>query len=132
MMNGRGKSDRPVVATKPSNNAAATGGGGGWREGVWPKGTRRGKTRPGTGPGRRAKCAGADTASSERIGSAVHRLMHHIYTLSTLREAYYGLKRERLPGVDGETWRQYGEDLERTSRPLRAAAARGLSSKASA
>jgi len=39
-------------------------------------------------------------------------LMHHIYNLSTLREAYYGLKRDAAPGVDGETWRQYGEDLE--------------------
>jgi retron-type reverse transcriptase len=39
-------------------------------------------------------------------------LMHHIYNLSTLREAYYGLKRDAAPGVDGETWRQYGEHLE--------------------
>src|ERR1700692_1057950 len=39
-------------------------------------------------------------------------LMHHIYNLSTLREAYYGLKREAAAGVDGETWRQYGENLE--------------------
>jgi group II intron reverse transcriptase/maturase len=39
-------------------------------------------------------------------------LMHHIYNLSMLREAYYGLKRDAAPGVDGETWRQYGENLE--------------------
>lgn len=39
-------------------------------------------------------------------------LMHHIYNLSTLREAYFELKRDAAPGVDGETWRQYGEELE--------------------
>jgi retron-type reverse transcriptase len=38
--------------------------------------------------------------------------MHHIYHLSMLRAAYYGLKRDAAPGVDGETWRQYGEELE--------------------
>ena len=40
-------------------------------------------------------------------------LMHHIYNLSMLREAYYGLKRDAAPGVDGETWQLYGEELER-------------------
>jgi group II intron reverse transcriptase/maturase len=39
-------------------------------------------------------------------------LMHHIYNLSTLREAYYGLKRDAAAGVDGETWQEYGENLE--------------------
>ncbi|HTP56819.1 MAG TPA: group II intron reverse transcriptase/maturase [Candidatus Paceibacterota bacterium] len=39
-------------------------------------------------------------------------LLHHIYNLDTLRSAYHRLKREAAPGVDGETWRQYGEDLE--------------------
>src|SRR5258705_10051153 len=29
-----------------------------------------------------------------------------------LRPAYLCLKREAAPGVDGETWRHYGEDLE--------------------
>ena len=32
-------------------------------------------------------------------------LMHHIYSVDTLREAYFSLKREAAPGVDGETWR---------------------------
>ena len=37
---------------------------------------------------------------------------HHVYDTSSLREAYYGLKRNAAPGVDGETWKHYGEDLE--------------------
>jgi group II intron reverse transcriptase/maturase len=39
-------------------------------------------------------------------------LMHHIYDLRMLREAYYGLKRDAAPGVDGETWRAYETELE--------------------
>jgi len=39
-------------------------------------------------------------------------LMHHIYDPEMLREAYFGLKKEAAPGVDGETWRHYGEALE--------------------
>jgi RNA-directed DNA polymerase len=30
-------------------------------------------------------------------------LMHHIYNPATLREAYFGLKRDAAPGVDGQT-----------------------------
>jgi group II intron reverse transcriptase/maturase len=39
-------------------------------------------------------------------------LLHHVYDPDTLREAYFGLKRDAAPGVDGETWRHYGESLE--------------------
>jgi len=39
-------------------------------------------------------------------------LLHHIYNLETLRMAYFRLKKEAAPGVDGETWRHYGETLE--------------------
>ncbi|MCU0575185.1 MAG: reverse transcriptase domain-containing protein [Syntrophobacteraceae bacterium] len=45
-------------------------------------------------------------------------LLHHIYSTDTLREAYYGLKREAAPGVDGVTWRVYGEGLEENLRDL--------------
>jgi len=39
-------------------------------------------------------------------------LMHHIYRIDTLRFAYFQLKRHAAAGVDGETWRHYGEALE--------------------
>src|SRR6266498_5552958 len=39
-------------------------------------------------------------------------LLHHVYDIESLREAYFGLKRDAAPGVDGETWRAYGEQLE--------------------
>jgi RNA-directed DNA polymerase len=39
-------------------------------------------------------------------------LMHHIYDIDTLRWAYFELKRNAAPGVDQETWKSYGEELE--------------------
>ena len=69
MMNGRRKSDRPVVATKPANKVGATDdatrdGGAGGAKGAGQREAAAAKHEPGTGPGSRAKCAGADTASS--------------------------------------------------------------------
>jgi group II intron reverse transcriptase/maturase len=45
-------------------------------------------------------------------------LLHHIYNLETLRTAYLSLKKEAAPGVDGETWRHYGEALEENLQDL--------------
>src|SRR6202043_2173684 len=45
-------------------------------------------------------------------------LLHHIYNLDTLRMAYFCLKKEAEQGVDGETWRHYGEELEKNLQAL--------------
>jgi RNA-directed DNA polymerase len=45
-------------------------------------------------------------------------LLHHIYRIDTLRFAYSQLKRQAAPGVDGETWRHYGEVLEENLQNL--------------
>ena len=39
-------------------------------------------------------------------------LWHHVTNIDRLRQAYFGLKRNAAPGVDGLTWQQYGESLE--------------------
>jgi group II intron reverse transcriptase/maturase len=39
-------------------------------------------------------------------------LLHHVYDVEHLRQAYLALKREAAPGIDGETWQHYGEALE--------------------
>lgn len=39
-------------------------------------------------------------------------LWHHVYNVGRLRKAYYSLKRSAAPGVDGETWTSYGQNLE--------------------
>jgi len=62
----------------------------------------------------------------ERIGEVARRdkkvrfttLMHHVYHPDTLRKAYYSLKREAAPGVDGATWQEYGEHLEKSLKDL--------------
>jgi RNA-directed DNA polymerase len=56
----------------------------------------------------------------ERLRQAVQRdrkakltaLYHHLYNVEFLREAYFNLKRNAAPGVDGQSWQQYGEQLE--------------------
>jgi RNA-directed DNA polymerase len=45
-------------------------------------------------------------------------LLHHICALDTLCAAYFSLKRDAAAGVDGETWRHYGERLEQNLRDL--------------
>ena len=39
-------------------------------------------------------------------------LYHHVYSVELLRKSYFNLKREAIPGIDGETWRHYGEQLD--------------------
>lgn len=126
MMNGRRKSDRPVVATKPANKTGAPAA-----EQVERRGLAKGKT-PRQNTNRALDRATVQSALGRIRQAAVKdkkarftSLMHHIYNLSTLREAYYGLKRDAAPGVDGETWRQYGENLESNLEELSARLRRG-------
>src|SRR5437763_13833803 len=132
MMNGRRKSDRPVVATKPANKVGELAAANmPMAERVERRGLAKGK------PPRQNKNRALDRANVQsalgRIRQAAVKdrkvkftsLMHHIYNLSTLREAYYGLKRDAAPGVDGETWRQYGENLESNLADLSARLRRG-------
>src|SRR5215212_8406491 len=113
MMNGRRKSDSPVVATKPANKTGAPETERVERRGLAKGNPRRQNTS-------RAQDREVVQSALSRIRQAAVKdkqakftsLMHHIYNLSTLREAYFALKRDAAPGVDGETWRQYGEKLE--------------------
>jgi len=52
-------------------------------------------------------------------------LMHHIYNPEMLREAFLKLKRDAAAGVDGETWRQYAQDLDKNIQDLSERLARG-------
>lgn len=52
-------------------------------------------------------------------------LLHHIYDPEALRTAYLDLKRNAAPGVDGETWRHYGDDLEANLQDLSGRLKRG-------
>jgi RNA-directed DNA polymerase len=45
-------------------------------------------------------------------------LWHHVYNVNRLREAYRALKHDASAGVDGQTWRAYGQELESNLRNL--------------
>jgi len=113
MMYGDGKSDTPIVPQRPPNNA-----GGPAAEVVEGRGVAEGNS-----PERnvlRTQSRESTPSALERVRNAARRdkklrftaLLHHVYTVDRLRSAYYALKREAAPGVDGETWRHYGEQLE--------------------
>jgi RNA-directed DNA polymerase len=52
-------------------------------------------------------------------------LWHHVYNVHALRAAYEALKPNAAAGVDGRTWREYGEDLESNLQDLSDRLARG-------
>jgi group II intron reverse transcriptase/maturase len=45
-------------------------------------------------------------------------LLHHVYDVSRLRAAFFALKKDAAPGVDGETWRHYEQALETNLQAL--------------
>jgi group II intron reverse transcriptase/maturase len=51
-------------------------------------------------------------AAEQQKGVRFTALLHHIYAIDTLRAAFYNLERDAAPGVDGETWEHYSQDLE--------------------
>lgn len=133
MMNGSRKSDRPVVATKPANKAGvkANDAEALVAERVERRGLAKGKP-PRQNTNRALDRALVQSALGRIRQAAVKdkkarftSLMHHVYDLSMLREAYYGLKRNAAPGVDGETWRHYGENLESNLEELSGRLRRG-------
>src|SRR5262245_60977442 len=125
-MNGHGKSDRPTVPMKSPNKAGQPAA-----EGMEGKGLTEGNLQQQNAlrtPSRK----GAHSAL-ERVRQAARKdrrlrftaLLHHIYSLETLRAAYFSLKREAAPGVDGQTWRHYGEGLEENLQDLSGRLKRG-------
>jgi group II intron reverse transcriptase/maturase len=39
-------------------------------------------------------------------------IWHHVYRIGRLKDAYLSLKRRGAPGIDGQTWKEYGRNLE--------------------
>jgi RNA-directed DNA polymerase len=119
MRNEHGKSDRPVVPQKSPNKAGQPAAEG--REG---RGLTKGN--PPQQNASRTPSRGDAPSALERVRQAASKdkemqftaLLHHIYHPETLRTAYFGLKKEAAPGVDGETWRHYGEALEENLQDL--------------
>ena len=112
MMHGEEKSDPAIVVRKPANEAA-----GAAEERVERRVGTNGK--PGDRPADQTQGWVPASSSVERLRQYVKRkprerltaLMHHV-TPAALHEAYLALKREAAAGVDGVTWRGYGQGLD--------------------
>lgn len=120
-MNDAGKSDKPIVPAKRSNK-----GHGRPRpaESVEGRGLAKGNPEEQT---RFWTQGQIDLQHAlDRIRNAARKdkklrftaLWHHVYNVNRLRQAYHALKREAAPGVDGETWRSYGQTLETRLKDL--------------
>jgi group II intron reverse transcriptase/maturase len=126
MMHDHGKSDSLIVPAKPPNNAAA-----GAAEGVEGSGLTKGNS-PDSHDGRTQSRRHASDGL-ERVRQAAQRdtkqrftaLLHHVCDVERLRAAYFAIKRDAAAGIDGMTWRHYGEALETKLQDLAARVKRG-------
>jgi DnaJ-class molecular chaperone len=101
MMHGRGKSDSAIVATKPANKAEQSAA-----EPVEPRaGTKGNASQQSTGRTQRRKTV---SQALERIRQAARQrkkerftaLLHHV-NVDLLRQAFFEIKKDAAPGVDG-------------------------------
>jgi RNA-directed DNA polymerase len=125
MMHGRGKSDPAIVAVKPANKAERS-----VVELVEPRaGTEGNASQQSTG---RAQSRETVSQALERIRQAARQrkkerftaLLHHV-NVDLLRQAFFEIKKDAAPGVDGVTWQDYEAGLERKLEDLHARVQRG-------
>ena len=124
-MHGRGKSDRPVVPANPPNNAGVPVAEVGEERGLG-EGNVASNTRPGHRAGQGAPRAldRVRRVAQQDKEARFTALLHHV-DVDRLRAAYRALNPKAATGVDGVTWRQYGQDLEANLRDLHARVHRG-------
>ena len=106
------ESDRGVVPMNQPNKSgkplAEVGEGRPWiKENAAQLNTR--PTQSGASVSQRL--SGVRQRAGEKKQEKFTALLHHL-TVNLLRESYFALQRKAAPGVDGETWRQYGAGLE--------------------
>jgi len=135
MMNGPEESDSVVVAVKPTNKAEQS-----VAEPVEPRtGTKGNADQQST---RRAQDRGSVSQALERVRQVARQrkkerftsLLHHIDVIMLvirranfgrrltimLRTAFYAMKRDAAPGVDGMRWETYERNLDRRIEELHA------------
>jgi RNA-directed DNA polymerase len=125
MMHGGGKSDPDVVAKKPANKAERS---------VAEPVERREGTKGNAGQHSTGRAQSRETVSQglERIRQAARQrkkerfttLLHHV-SVDLLRQAFFEIKKDAAPGVDGLTRQDYEADLERRLEDLHARVHRG-------
>jgi RNA-directed DNA polymerase len=126
MKHDHGQSDSSIVPAKSPNKAERLAA-----EGMEGRGLAKGNPSQQNAP-RTPSRDGAPSAL-ERVREAAERdkqvrftaLLHHVYNVEHLRAAYYALKRDAAPGIDGETWEHYGQALEENLADLSGRLKRG-------
>ena len=119
-MNEGGKSDRPVVPANLPNKAVQAAAEVG-EERVRAKGNADSKTRPGHSAGQDASSALGrvrEVARQDREARFT-ALLHHV-SPGRLRRAYWAIRPQAAPGVDGVTWIDYGRNLDANIQDLHA------------
>jgi len=113
-MNDNGESDKSVVPEKQPNKVSAKAPpaeaveGRDLTEGKSPwQNTCRTQSRENVHSALEAIRKAAKADKKMRFNA----LLHHIYNIDALTEAFYNLKRNAAAGVDGETWQHYEESL---------------------
>jgi group II intron reverse transcriptase/maturase len=114
------KSDAVVVAVKPTNKAERSAA-----EPVEPRTATKGNA--GQQSTRRAQDRVSVSQALERVRQAARQrkkerftaLLHHVDP-AMLRTAFYAMKRDAAPGVDGVTWETYEQNLDRRIETLHA------------
>jgi RNA-directed DNA polymerase len=91
-----------------------------------PKGNTTGQTCPGprAGQGVASELDRVRQAARADRDVRLNALLHHV-SVERLRAAYWALNPKAATGVDGVTWRDYGEDLEANLRDLHGRVHRG-------
>ena len=125
MMDGQEKSDPIVVAMKPAKPAAQAAGElverrVGAEGNADQDGTSRTPSRTSVFPGRDRIRQAARQRRKEKFTA----LLHHV-DVALLRWSYDQLGRAAAAGVDGVTWKDYGEGLEAKLLELHARVHRG-------
>jgi RNA-directed DNA polymerase len=125
MMHDREKSHTAIVAAKPTNKAGLPAA-----EPVEPRaGTKRNASEQST---HRTQGWVRVTQALDRVRQAARlskeekftSLFHHL-SVDLFREAFFALKRDAAPGVDGLTWQTYEADLELKLADLHSRVQRG-------
>ena len=120
MMNGTKKSDSSIVPAKPANKverstAELVEGDDGTKRNAELQSTVRTQSREAVSQAQ-ARIRGAVTGNEKEKLTA---LLHHV-SIGVLRWAFFNIKKQAAPGVDGLTWVDYAADLDRNLTDLHA------------
>lgn len=119
MMHGSGKSDSSVVPKKFPNKVPR-----GAAEGMEGRELAKGNLQEHTALRTQSRVGAHEALERVRQRAREDKklrftaLYHHVYDIERLRAAYYAVKRDAAPGIDGETWEHYGENLEENLQEL--------------